>query len=130
MPLDRSRRQPRRASCWPPCAGEIAFGTPSPGAKPWPTRPSPSLKSSGDDATIVRVLNHVFGPLKVPSQLEQVVARTARPWFGPSALVTRYYWPVRLGGRAIDAANAGDIDEMDRYMNMWGSLAGNSTSPP
>ena len=34
-------------------------------------------QSSGDDATIVRVLNHVFYPLQVPSQCDQSLAWTA-----------------------------------------------------
>ncbi|HYA69029.1 MAG TPA: AAA family ATPase, partial [Acidimicrobiales bacterium] len=34
-------------------------------------------ESSGDDATIARVLNHVFLPLAVPSLLQQSLARTA-----------------------------------------------------
>ena len=124
MALDRlPADNPDRALVLATLCGEIAFGTPLARRQALADEALAIAQSSGDDATIVRVLNHVFGPLKVPSQLEQSLARTAE------ALVRaeRLGDPVLLAGaawwRAIDAANAGDIDEMDRYMNMWGSLA-------
>ena len=46
-------------------------------ARHWPTRPSPSPESTGDDATIVRVLNDISFPLAVPQLLEQSLAWSA-----------------------------------------------------
>jgi len=80
-------------------------------------------ESSGDDATVVRVLNRVYLALDVPSELEGSLARTA------DALVRaeRAADPVLLfwaaDSRAIAAVHAGDIDEMDRCGRMKGALA-------
>jgi hypothetical protein len=80
-------------------------------------------EASGDDTTIVRVLNHVFLPLMVPSLLEQSTTRTtdalarARHVGDPVLL----FWAA--GWRAVNAASAGDIDEMDRCHEIVASLA-------
>ena len=80
-------------------------------------------ESSGDDAIIVRVLNHVSFPLLVPPLLEQSLA-----WSADALLrAERVGDPVLLfwaaGWRALAAARAGDIDEMDRCYEITGSLA-------
>jgi hypothetical protein len=80
-------------------------------------------QSSGEDAVIVRVLNHIFLPLHVPSLLEQSLARTA----DALARAERVGDPlVRLWAadfRYIAAASAGDIDEVDRCIDVIGSTA-------
>jgi hypothetical protein len=79
--------------------------------------------SSGDDATIARVVNQVFFPLLVPSMLEQQLAWTA------DALVRaeRVGDPVLLflmaHSRATAVFVAGDIDEMDRCIEIMCALA-------
>ncbi len=80
-------------------------------------------RSSGDDATIVRVLNHVFIPLLVPSLQEEALARTK------DAMVRaeRVGDPVILNSaavnRAITAGRAGDFDELDRSIGVMRAMA-------
>ena len=79
--------------------------------------------SSGDDATIARVVNQVLFPLLVPSMLEQQLTWTA------DALVRaeRVGDPVLLflmaHSRATAVFLAGDIDEMDRCIEIMCTLA-------
>ena len=79
--------------------------------------------SSGDDATIAAVVNQVLFPLLVPSMLEQQLTWTA------DALVRaeRVGDPVLLflmaHSRATAVFLAGDIDEMDRCIEIMCSLA-------
>ena len=78
---------------------------------------------SGDDAIIVRVLNHIFLPLHVPSLLDESRARTA----DALARAERVGDPLMLLWAAdfgyIAAASAGDIDEVDRCIEIMGSMA-------
>jgi class 3 adenylate cyclase len=80
-------------------------------------------QSSDDDAVIARVLNHIFLPLNVPSLLEQSSARTA----DALARAERVGDPLLLlwaaDFRNIAAVEAGDIDEVDRCMEIIGSMA-------
>jgi class 3 adenylate cyclase/tetratricopeptide (TPR) repeat protein len=77
----------------------------------------------GDDAVMVRVLNHLHPPLIVPSMLGESLVRTA------DALVRaeRVGDPVLLFWAAVwrgDVAHrAGDLDEGDRCLNLMGALA-------
>ncbi len=80
-------------------------------------------ESSSDDATIVRVLNHVFLPLAVPALLQQSLTRTAESLIraervGDPVLM---FWAAQW--RAETAARAGEIDEMDRCIEIHGSMA-------
>ncbi len=75
-------------------------------------------EASGDDATIIRVANHLGDPLHIPSRLEQSLARTA------DALerAERVGDPVLLffaaGYRAMIAPCSGDVAEMDRCLDI------------
>jgi class 3 adenylate cyclase/tetratricopeptide (TPR) repeat protein len=86
-------------------------------------------QSTGDDATIVRVLDHVSRPLHVPQLLDQSLRRSA------DALVRAHRTgdPVLLLGavrrRAYCAACAGDIDELDRCLEIGGSLTARLDQP-
>lgn len=79
--------------------------------------------SSGDDAVIVRVLNHLFMPLCLPPLMEQWLARSA------DALVRaeRLGDPVLLFFAAVWRATAvqiaGDLEECDRCLEIQRSLA-------
>jgi class 3 adenylate cyclase/tetratricopeptide (TPR) repeat protein len=80
-------------------------------------------QSFGDDATLVRVLNHISYPLQVPSQCGQTLARTADALVraervGDPALL---FWAAYF--RYPAAAAAGDIDEVDRCYEIIGSMA-------
>ena len=80
-------------------------------------------ESSGDDATIVRVLNLIHVPLHVPVLLKDGLARTQ------DALIRaeRVGDPVLLffaaGFRADTVARLGDIDEMNRCIELQASMA-------
>jgi hypothetical protein len=71
-------------------------------------------EDNGDDAVVVRVLNHVQLPLSVPHMLGVSLARSA----DALARAVRVGDPVLLcaaaSGHRFIAACAGDIDEMDR----------------
>ena len=80
-------------------------------------------ESSADEGTIVRVLNNVFVPLMVPPLLEQTTARTVDALvraerIGDPVLT---FWAAMW--RASIAACAGDIREVDRCIEIHGSMA-------
>ena len=85
--------------------------------------------STGDDATIARVVNNVFYPLLVPSMLEEQLTWTTE------ALVRaeRVGDPVLLflvaHSRATAAFLAGDIDEMDRCIEIMCARAAQLDQP-
>ena len=68
---------PTGRSCSPPCARSSPTGSPLERRQALADEAIAIAESSGDDATIVRVLNHVSFPLIVPPLLEQSLARTA-----------------------------------------------------
>ena len=85
--------------------------------------------SSGDDATIVWVQNHIFDPLMVPSLLEQrrtlsadALARAER--IGDPLLLS---WAAEYA--CLAATSGGDIDEADRCLEIVGSLADQLDQP-
>ena len=85
--------------------------------------------SSGDDATIVWVQNHIFSTLMVPSLLEQrrtlsadALARALRT--GDPLLL---FWAAEYG--CLAAMSGGDIDEVDRCLEIVGSLADQLDQP-
>ncbi len=80
-------------------------------------------ESTGDDAIIVRVINQEMVGSLAPSLLEQTLTRTA----GAIVRAERLADPVLLFfaalGRATVAFQAGDIDEMDRCIELMCALA-------
>jgi len=80
-------------------------------------------EASGDEATIVRVLNTVSFPLLVPSLLEQSLARTAEALARAERLgdPLLLFWATWWRGQAVQLA--GDIDELDRCLAIAGRLA-------
>jgi tetratricopeptide (TPR) repeat protein len=80
-------------------------------------------ESSGHDAVIIRVINLLTLPLRVPPQLEQSLARTADALARAERLgdPVLLYWA--LGRRASIKAWAGDIDEVDRCLQRARLLA-------
>ena len=80
-------------------------------------------ESSGDDAIVVRVLNHLYVPLQVPALLALSLARTTEALeraerAGDPALL---FWAAMW--RAESAARAGDIETMDRCIEIQASTA-------
>jgi tetratricopeptide (TPR) repeat protein len=77
-------------------------------------------RSTGDDATIVRVLNDISHPLSVPQMLEQSVARSAEALERAERVgdPVQLFWAAHR--RAGHALRASDIDEMNRcYDTAW-----------
>jgi len=118
-----SKDHPDRAQLLATLCSELTFGSPFNHLQPLADEAVDLALSSGDDAAIVRVLNHVFDPLQVPPLLDQSVARSTE------ALVRaeRSGDPVLLfyaaAFRVIAAARTGEVNEMDRCMEIMGSLA-------
>ncbi len=86
-------------------------------------------ESSGHDAVIVRVLNLIYLPLRVPSQLEQSLTQTA----DALARAERLGDPVQLlwalGWRASIVASTGDIEEMNHCLERVQSMAAQVNQP-
>jgi class 3 adenylate cyclase/tetratricopeptide (TPR) repeat protein len=80
-------------------------------------------QSSGDDATIVRVLNQVILPSLVPSQHEQTLARTADALVRAERLGDPVLLFFAAHARATSVFLAGNVDEVDRCIEIMGSLA-------
>jgi class 3 adenylate cyclase len=114
---------PDRALVLATLCSELAYGSTLERRKALADEALVVATSSGDDATIARVLNQVLFPLLVPSMLEQQLTWTA------DALVRaeRVGDPVLLflmaHSRATVAFLAGDIDEMDRCIEIMCALA-------
>ena len=115
--------KPERALVLATLCSELNFGSPLERRRTLTDEALNVARASGDDAIMVRVLNHVFLPLFVPQLLQQSLDRTAE------ALVRarRLDDPVQLffaaGWRAFACASAGDVDEMDRCIEIAGSFA-------
>jgi hypothetical protein len=86
-------------------------------------------QSHGDDAIIVRVLNHLNVPLQVPSLLGLSLVRTTEALVRAERLgdPVLLFWAAAW--RAETAARAGDIDEMDRCLEIQGSMAQRLNQP-
>ena len=123
MALDRlSADNTDRALVLAALCSELTFGSPLERRRALADEALAIAESSGDDAIIVRVLNNVFLPLLVPPLKEQLLFRTI------DALVRAervgdpvlQFWAASW--RAVAAAFAGDIDEVDRCAEIRESL--------
>jgi class 3 adenylate cyclase/tetratricopeptide (TPR) repeat protein len=124
LALDRlSMDNPDRALVLATLCSELAYSSPLERRQALADEAVAIALSSGDDATMARVLNLVFYPLWMPSLLEESLARTA------DALVRaeRVGDPVLLLFAALWRAQvviqAGEIDQTDQYFEIAGSLA-------
>ena len=108
---------------------ELVYGSPLERLQALADEALDIAESTGDDTTIARVVNNVFYPLLVPSMLEQQLTLTA------DALVRaeRVGDPVLLflvaHSRATAVFMAGDIDEMDRCIEIMCALAEHLDQP-
>jgi len=85
--------------------------------------------ASGDDTTIVRVLNNFCSALNAPQLLEQSLARTADALTRAERIGDPVLYFFAADWRAIAAVRAGDIDEMDRCLETVGLLANQLDQP-
>ncbi len=81
-----------------------------------------SAEQNGDDATLVRVVNHVSLPLAVPHLLEWSVTRTADALLRAERVGDPLLLCTAASGRRFTAACAGDIAEMDRCFGIKAPL--------
>ena len=114
---------PDRALVLATLCAELTLGSPLETRRALADEAITIAKASGDDAVMVRVLNHLYFPLRVPSLLEESLVWTA------DALMRaeRVGDPVLLFWAAVwrgDVAHrAGDLDESDRCFDLAGALA-------
>jgi class 3 adenylate cyclase/tetratricopeptide (TPR) repeat protein len=124
LALDRiSGDAPDRALVLATLCAELAYGSSLERRQALADEAVAIAGSSGDDTTIVRVLNLVSYPLSVPPLLEQSLARTNDALVRAERLGDPVLVFLAAGWRLETAARAGDIDEMDRCLEMAGSLA-------
>ena len=71
-------------------------------------------RATNDDATIVRVLNHVLLPLAVPPLIDRVVEWSTEALDRAARLNDPLLLCAAASGRRYMAACAGDVEEMDR----------------
>jgi len=124
MAIDRlSKDHLDRALVLATVCAELSFGSPLERRQALAEEAIAIAGSSGDDAVIVQVLNQVCWPLLTPPLLEQSLARTAdavvrAERIGDPLLL---FWAATT--RLWSTASAGDIDEVDRCLEIMGSLA-------
>jgi hypothetical protein len=114
---------PTRALVLATLCSELGIGSPLERRQALADEAIAIAQSFGDDATMVRVLNHISYPLQVPSQCGQTLARTADALVraervGDPALL---FWAAFF--RYSAAAATGDIDEVDRCYEIIQSMA-------
>ena len=110
LPADR----PERALLLAILCSELTIGSPLSRRKGLADEAIAVAEQSGDDVTMVRVLNHVSLPLAVPSLLEWSLARTSDALVRAQRIGDPLLLCTAASGRRFTAACAGDIVEMDR----------------
>ena len=125
LPIDH----PDRALVLATLCSELAYGSTFERRRALADEALEIAKSSGDDATIAKVLNHVLFPLLLPSMLKQQLAWTE----DGLARAERVDDPVLLflmaHSRATAVFLAGDIHEMDRCIGVMSNLADQLNQP-
>ena len=109
-----SAERPERALLLAILCSELTIGSPLDRRKDLADEAIALAENSGDDITIVRVLNHVSLPLALPSLLDWSVARTADALVRAQRIGDPLLLCSAASGRRFTAACSGDIAEMDR----------------
>jgi class 3 adenylate cyclase len=78
---------------------------------------------SGDDATIVRVQNHLFDPLMVPALLDERMAASADTLFRAERIGDPFLLYFAAHYAFCTAVAAGNVDEADRCLTIMRSMA-------
>ena len=124
----RRRPAPSERSCSPRCVGAHLRDRPLERRQALADEALAIAESSGDDATIVRVLNHLGDPAPRAAAARAVVG----PFRRRAERAERVGDPVLLffaaGYRAMIAPRSGDIDEMDRCLDIEVASSTSSTS--
>jgi class 3 adenylate cyclase len=114
---------PDRAMVLATLCSELSYGSPLERLQALADEALAIAESSGDDATIVRVINHLILPSLVPSQLQQSLARTADAMERAERLADPMLLFFAALAQATTVFQAGDIDEMDRCIEIMRALA-------
>jgi tetratricopeptide (TPR) repeat protein len=118
--LDRlSRDAPDRALVLATLCNELQFSSAPERRRALAREAVAIARASGDDALLVRVFNHTFDPM----QLEHSVAWNADAMVRAAHLGDPVQLFLAADRRAVAAACAGDIDEMDRCIEIMSSTA-------
>ena len=130
MALDRlSAESPHRALVLATLCSELTFGSPLETRRALAEEAIAIANARGDDVAVIRILNHLFFPLMVPSMLGESLVRTA----DALARAERIGDPVLLLWAAVwrgEATHrAGDLDESDRCLNLAVALAEDLNQP-
>jgi class 3 adenylate cyclase len=130
MALDSlSADRPDRALVLATLCSELTWGSPLARRQELADEALAIAHRLGDDATVVRVVNHISYPLGVPQLLHQSLVRTA----DAMARAERVGDPVQVFvaavWRAYAAECAGDVDETDRCLEIVRALADELNQP-
>ena len=120
---------PERALVLATLCSELAHGSPLERRQALAEEAENIARLSGDDTTCLRVLNHLYIPLQVPQLLGPALARTTDALMraerlGDPALL---YWAAMW--RYQTAARCGDIDELERCLEIHGAMAAQLDQP-
>ena len=102
---------------------ELAFDSPLERRQLLAEEALSTARASGDATTVVRVLNRVDAPLRVPQELQRSLIRSAEALEGAEAIgdPVLLFWAA--ASRKASAAQAGDFAEVDRCMRIAEGLA-------
>jgi class 3 adenylate cyclase/tetratricopeptide (TPR) repeat protein len=125
LPFDH----PDRALVLATLCSELAYGSTLERRKALAEEALVIAASSGDDATIARVVNQVFYPLLVPSMLEQQLTGTADAMVRAQRVGDPVLLFLVAHSRATAVFLAGDVDEMDRCIEIMCALADQLDQP-
>jgi tetratricopeptide (TPR) repeat protein len=113
-----SADHPDRALVLAALCSELTIGSPLDRRQALAEEALAIAQHDGDDAAVVRVLNHVQLPLAVPHLLELSLARSADALSRAEGVGDPVLLCAAASGRRFIAACAGDIDEMDRCLEI------------
>ena len=119
----------RRALVLATLCAELMYGTPLERRQALANEAIAIARSSGDDATIVRVVHTLANPLAVPELLQQAMDWQTEALVRAERLgdPVQLFWVAR--SCAGTAARALDIDEMDRCLEIMESRAAQLDQP-
>jgi DNA-binding SARP family transcriptional activator/tetratricopeptide (TPR) repeat protein len=124
MSLDRlPQTSPVRALVVATLCSELSLGSPLERRQALADEALAIAESSEDDAIVVRVLNSVHYALQAPPLLEQSLARTANAIERSERVSDGFLRFLSFHNRHLVAYIAGNMGEMDRCVEMMGSLA-------
>ena len=125
-----SANDPRRALILGTLCAELAFSGTVEERQGLADEALAIAEAYGDDATVIRILNHLVFPLLVPALLDQSLAWSADALVRAERVgdpVLLYFAAIY---RATVATRAGDVDEVDRCLGIAEPLVRMLDQPP